>query len=210
MGQLKTSTTQKFFVFFRSVMRKTVSRLPMGHCTLKNKMSLQLIKIEDSENDCIAVTFEHLLKVISRRCSHLTWSVQFLDVLNLSGTASEEIAGYISPLGFQYISEIENAVSNSPKGLILNWEKLLSLTIFIDKLECVDLKIVGCSDIQNIRRYDYDDKLLSNHVLSDMSTYSDVVIEFYDSSYWQVFAKDINVIKALQSNFKSTQVFVLT
>ena len=87
----------------------------------------------------------------------------------------------------------QDDLEKSPNGLGLSWDMLLKLSNSFISL--VDIDLIGNKDPSKNKTY-----------LDDRTMYEacDIVINFVDSSYWLIFAKDEDFLKRLNLKFKDT------
>jgi hypothetical protein len=91
------------------------------------------------------------------------------------------------------IMDFEEEVRKSEKGMPVKWNELNELTASFS--DVWDITILGCKDEKLILRYKNDQEMYES---------CDIVIELIDSSYWEIFSKDINLINRLAAKFEET------
>jgi hypothetical protein len=140
-------------------------------------MKTKGIRILDKENRVVSVKLPDILEQIENG-NLFNWSILFLK-------ASGHLGGGKSIIIFQ------EQINDSEAGLFIKWDELNS---FSKKFfEVVDITIIGCKDKKLLRRYKEDREMYENY---------DIVIEMIDTSYWEVFSKDVDLINRLAKKFK--------
>lgn len=84
------------------------------------------------------------------------------------------------------IPVFQKEIRTSEKGLYISWDELNLLSRIL--YEVIDLIAIGCKDINLLHRYDND---------QDMYESCDIVIEMFDSCFWEVFSQDETFIQRL-------------
>jgi hypothetical protein len=92
------------------------------------------------------------------------------------------------------IPAFEEETNRSEKGLLINWKDLNLLAINL--WDIFDSLIIGCRKQEMISRYTNDQEMYES---------CDIVIEMVDSSYWEVFSKDEDLINRLAAKFKEVK-----
>jgi len=88
----------------------------------------------------------------------------------------------------------ETSINNASSGFALRWSELQELS---NKFwDLMDILIIGCSDKSQVIRYSSEKKMYES---------CDVVIDKFDSSYWEVSAKDPMLIERLANKFVDVQ-----
>jgi hypothetical protein len=135
------------------------------------------IRIFDKEDGCVSVELKDILGLIENG-SAFYWSILYL-----------EATGDLGPN--MSIPVFEQEVVQSEKGICLNWSELVTLS---DKLfQTMDIVVIGCTDREQIHRYDSD---------NDMYNSCDIVIQMIDSGYWEIWSQDPNLVQAIERRFK--------
>lgn len=144
-------------------------------------MELKGIRIEDlTENGIVSVKLPDILKEIPNGNSFF-WSILYLYVL---GPLKDGLS----------IDILEKQINGSEKGLFITWN---DLNILSNKFhQIIDITIIGCKDKNLLRRYETDQEIYEM---------CDIVIEMIDSSYWEVFSKDIALINRLAIKFNDVK-----
>lgn len=138
------------------------------------------IRISDKKDSVITVKLSDILELIDNGDS-IYWSILFSEVAPKRGEG-------------EFTSKIEMKADNAPNGLQLRWEEL---KIFSGKIhQEIDLRVIGSKNLSNLKRYSSDVELYNS---------CDFVIEMVDTSYWEVFSKDHNLINRLAKEFKDTE-----
>ena len=109
------------------------------------------------------------------------WSILFLDSMGNLGEGKS-------------IPEFEKQIFDSEKGFFIDWNDLNILSKKFD--EIVDITLMGCRDRNLLYRYSND---------TEMYRACDIVIKMVDSSYWEVFSKDEELINRLASKCKEIE-----
>lgn len=143
-------------------------------------MKSQGIRIEDSKNGLGCIDLIEILKEIKNK-NILYWSILFMDAM---GNLGDE----------KSIPEFENQIRESEKGIFLSWNELYDMATKLEQI--IDITIIGCNDIESIRRYDVEQEMYES---------CDIVIEMIDSGCWEVFSKDESLINRLVAKFKDTK-----
>lgn len=143
-------------------------------------MKSQGIRISDNINNVVNVTLIDILQEIMNEEIHY-WSILFLDAIGDLGDKKS-------------IPEFENQILESEKGIFISWKELCNLAKKFEQI--IDITILGCKDLESIRRYDIEQEMYES---------CDIVIEMVDSSYWEIFSKDKSIINRLAAKFKDTQ-----
>lgn len=142
------------------------------------------IRILDGEDNVVSVKLSDILNIIDDG-NIFNWAILFSDIILVSEITLQE--------GKSIIAQ-EKQINKSANGLHISWGELKSLSKKIHQE--IDLIIIGCKNKENLHRYN-----------SDIIMYNtcDIVIEMIDSSFWQVFSKDGDLIKRLAKKFKDTK-----
>ena len=143
-------------------------------------MTTKGIRILDKKNRIVWVELPDILKEISNGNS-LHWSILYLYATGHLGAN-------------QAMPVFEQQIRESEKGLLISWEELNGLSQKFWDL--MDITLIGCKDRNLLRRYETDQK---------MYEVCDIVIEMIDSSYWEVFSKDEELINKLAVKFKEIE-----
>lgn len=138
------------------------------------------IRILDKENRVVTVELPDVLMEV-RDGDSFHWAILFLDSMGDLGEGKS-------------IPVFENMINNSQEGLLINWEDLNVLSKKFYQI--FDLILIGCRNKDLILRYQND---------QEMHNTCDIVIEMIDSSYWEVFAKDLSFIERLEKKFKQVE-----
>lgn len=142
------------------------------------------VEIKDKNaQGILAVGLIDLLNLIKADGQQLIWAIFDL-----------EAVGNIRGKG---MLDLEKEIMRSHKGLIFNWDGLVTLARSCDQI--IDATVVGCRDIAAIPE-------LKPGSESDIYTPSEFVLEAVDSSLWCVYAKDDKVLRRLQKEFHVVEV----
>ena len=141
-------------------------------------MLRQGIRILDTINKLANVELSDILEELPN--GHLYhWSI-----LSLEG---------IGDLGKKSIPEFEKEIANSPNGLFISWEELNVLEPKYKQI--IDMVLIRSKNRHELKRYTIDQEMYER---------CDVVIDMFDSSFWEVFSIDEAFINRLASKFKKT------
>jgi len=113
---------------------------------------------------------------------HLHWSLLYLWATGDLGEGKS-------------IIDLEETIANSPKGLSLSFIELKKLSNCF--YQVIDTIIIGCTKIDDIRRYDTDEEMYYK---------CEIVIEMVDSSYWLIYSKNKEQIKQFARKFKNSEI----
>jgi hypothetical protein len=143
-------------------------------------MKTKGIRISDAINNVISVEIKDILE--ESQNGHLFyWSILFFYG-----------SGHLDR-GKSIVTFAEDIRKNE-RGFPLTWDELMELIkCFYDVW---DITIIGSKDPLLIRKFDSDQEMYES---------CDIVIEMIDSSYWEVFSKDGNLINRLDAKFKNTK-----
>jgi len=143
-------------------------------------MKTKGLRISDKKNNIVSVELSDILKEITRGNSFY-WSI-----LYLYGTGCLDDG--------QPMPAFEEKIKRAKNGFVLTWEELNNLA---EKFwDLVDITIIGSKDKSLVKRFDNDE---------EMHEKCDIVIEMIDSGYWEIFAKDLDLIFRLKNKFKETE-----
>ncbi len=136
------------------------------------------LKISDGE-EYITVTIKDILEEIPYGSS-LNWAI-----LDLDG---------IGPIGKNISTpDFIEEVSDSKDGVSITWNDLN--TIFNDM--CIfDITVIASPKKSNLHRFKND---------LEMQQTCEIVINFFDSSWWEVFSKNSNLINKLAKKFQKVE-----
>ncbi len=143
-------------------------------------MTTRGIRISDGEGDVLRVKLSDILNTISNgKLFH--WAILYLWATGDLGEGKSMPA-------------FEESIKNSEKGLLISWEdiQLLSKQFY----QVIEIGLIGCKNKSLLHRYK------DNHVMYEQC---DIVIEMIDSSYWEVFSKDPDLIERLGEKFKQIE-----
>ena len=139
------------------------------------------IEINDSSKNVLTVTLTDLLEKIASSGCRLNWTILYV-------YATGNLGNEKSMLNF------EDEVNNSKDGMLISWQELILLAPKFDQI--YDILIIGCDDLRALKKYD-DEK--------EMYEKCDLVLDLFDSSYWQIFAKNEIVIDTIKNSFNDTK-----
>lgn len=133
------------------------------------------VRISDTKNHIVTVRLPDILQEINNG-DQFYWSILFLDIRGDLKEAKPDFA---------------DSVSAMEKGFFFGWDELNNLANKCHQI--IDITIIGCKDLNFIQQYEDDEETYNK---------CDIVIEMIDSSYWEVFSKDVNLINRLATKFK--------
>lgn len=138
------------------------------------------IRILDKKNKIIAVELPEILSEIPENViPH--WSILYLEATgNLKNKKS--------------IPEFEKQIMKSKKRLLTSINEMIELNSQL--YDVMNILIIGCKDLKCLHRYPTNKKMYES---------CDIVIEMFDSSFWEVYSKDSELINKLAKKFKSTE-----
>lgn len=139
-------------------------------------MTVQGIRILDKKNNVVSVELQDILKEISDG-ELLNWAVLYL-----------EATGHLDD--GRSIRAFEEQIINSENGFFINWNELNKVSKKINQI--IDITLLGCKNKNDLRRYENSQAMYEN---------CDIVIEMIDSSYWEIFSKNEQLIAKLASKF---------
>jgi hypothetical protein len=136
------------------------------------------IRIEDeNEIGAISVALSDILEEIQDG-NAFQWSILEIEAFGNFGE------------GRTY-KQLEKEVNDSKNGFFIAWEELNVLSRKFDQI--IWITVIGCKDEKLLRYYKTDQEMYET---------CDIVIEMFDSSCWEVFSKDENLINRLSAKFK--------
>jgi len=140
------------------------------------------IRIHDSKDvDKVSVVSPTLSSILDEIADgdDFCWAILFID-----GVANPD-----------FVQEVAALRKRLPTELKVNWSDLKSIG---EKFfQIYELTIIGSKDANRLRQYDSD---------KDMYESCDVVIELIDCAFWEVFARDSDLIDRLSQKFKDTEI----
>lgn len=143
-------------------------------------MKTKGLRLRDNDNGMVRVELPEIFGEIDNG-GQFYWSILFVYV---TGHLGEGMS----------ISSFEQQVNKSERGYILNWKELNELVVkFYDVMEIV---IIACKDKDCLIRYENDEEMYEN---------CDIVIEMFDSTFWEIFSKNSNLIDRLASKFEEVE-----
>lgn len=143
-------------------------------------MMIYGIRILDKEDSVVIVDLPDILSEIADGDKY-NWSILFLYATGNLGEGKS-------------IPEFENQIRNSKNGVHINWENLVVLAKNFFQIK--DITLLGCIRKDLLKRYETDDEMYET---------CDIVIEMFDYSYWEVYAKDKSLIERLIKKFKNVE-----
>jgi len=139
------------------------------------------IRISDVVERVVCVTLPEILEEIHQG-PLFHWSILYLEAM---GHLGED----------RSMPVFENQIYNSERGLFILWDDLNLLSK--EFYQIIDITIIGCKDKCALRRYKNDQEMYDS---------CDFVIEMIDSSYWEIFSKNEELIKRLAVKFKKVEI----
>lgn len=143
-------------------------------------MKTKGIRILDKKNRIVNAELPDILKQIPNGDTFF-WSILYLDSTGNLGDGKS-------------IPIFQKQIFDSERGIFITWKELNDLSHKFWDL--MDITLIGSKDINFLRRYKND---------RDMYETCDIVIEMIDSSFWEVFSKDEQLINRLASKFKEIE-----
>ncbi len=137
------------------------------------------IRILDDVGGVLKVTLTDILEEIWYG-SNLSWLITFLD-------------GMPNPEQGEFLTKYEDLINKSENGVSIKWNELVALSS--KYFQIYETRILGAVDPTFLQRFDYEDE-------EEMIEKCDIVIFLSDCTYWEVYAKDQNLIDKLKSKFK--------
>ncbi len=142
-------------------------------------MNARGIRIWDKEDGAVSVRLFDILEEI-KNGNLLHWSL--LDLYAMGEFEEKSL------------SDLEDQITESEKGLFINWQELNLLS---HKLELIiQIVIIGCYNQDLLHRYENP---------KEMYETCDVVIDLVDSNFWEVSSKDLDLISRLAKKFLKTE-----
>ena len=138
------------------------------------------LRISDEKNEIISFKLPDILKEI-KNGNDFHWAILDFDG---SGALGED----------KPIPGFKRQILDSENGYFISWDELFSLSFKF--WEIVDITLIGCKN-QKLLKF-YEDEI-------EMYETCDIVIEMIDSSFWQVFSKDEELINRLAKKFKEVE-----
>ena len=137
------------------------------------------IRILDKKENIVCVELSDIFEEIQDG-KEFNWSILYIDAIgHLKGRS---------------ISDFEDEIIESDRGLFITWDELNQLS---KKLrEIYGIIVLGDANKKSLRRYQEDQEMYET---------CDVVIEIVDSAFWQVFSKDASLIDRLSKKFKEIE-----
>lgn len=137
------------------------------------------IRIEDcKENGVISVQLTDILEEIYDG-DLFYWSILYLYSVGHLGEGKS-------------LPEFEKQIFDSENGFFISWMELNALAKKF--YQVYDITLIACSNKEFLKRYTND---------LEMYETCDICIEMVDSSYWEVFSKNENLIARLAAKFKN-------
>ena len=135
------------------------------------------IRILDKKNRIVCVELPDILEEIHDG-NLFHWSILYLEATGHLGEGRS-------------IPVFEKQVNYSTDGLFITWDDLNHLSHkFFDLMNII---LIGCKNQSLLLRYENDQVMYET---------CDIVIEMFDSCYWEVFSKDESLINRLAAKFQ--------
>jgi hypothetical protein len=142
---------------------------------------MKKIRISDTTHNNTLISLKHVLEQIACGPS-LFWSIIYLDA---TGKLNTELS----------IADLQLQVQQNPNGLHLTWDKLQWLAD--QHLDIIDISLIGCTDLSLLHKYQSNE---------EMYAASDIVIELFDSSYWEVYSAHEELLESLTTRFHNIKI----
>lgn len=141
----------------------------------------KIIQIDDSCNDVLTVNLKDILNLLPTKYRTYCWS---LFEIEAAGSLSEE----------RPMPEFENEVLSYPSGMPFSW---IELSDFSNKLESIINITIAGNQNSTIKPYEGEHELIQS---------SEILIEFFDSSYWRIYTADREVLEKIKISFSDTKI----
>ncbi len=138
------------------------------------------IRIHDKEHTYISTELKDVISLIAED-PKLNWSLLYLQAMGNLGPGLS-------------IPVFEQKVVESPRGVSIDWAELVSLSERLYQIS--DITAIGCKDEADLRRFETDEEMYRE---------CDLVIVMFDSSYWEIYSKDSDLIDRMEKHFKYTE-----
>jgi len=138
------------------------------------------IRILDIEGHVVCVTIFDILEEV-REGNLFHWTILFLDGTPMPGHG-------------KFLKEYEKQVNKSENGLRITWEELNLLSQKYHQI--IDMILIGSKDVNLLHRYGIDQEMYET---------CDFVIEMFDTSFWEVFSKNEELINRFAVKSKDTK-----
>lgn len=139
----------------------------------------RIIEIKKNTGGILDVDLIDILNVIEAEGATLTWTLFDLEATGDLGDGNN-------------ILDLEQEVRESPTGLCLNWNDLVSLA---RRLSQVINALLSSSSAP-----------IAAAAVSDLYAHSEIVLEAIDSSLWRVYARSDAIIERLKQAFNADEV----
>ncbi|MBA2726687.1 MAG: hypothetical protein H0U49_00740 [Parachlamydiaceae bacterium] len=143
-------------------------------------METKGIRILDKENRIVKINLSNILEEI-KIGDQFEWSILYLHTTGDLGKGKS-------------IPEFEEQIIKSEKGFFITWKEINDLSLKFWDL--MDIIIIASRNKNLLLRYKDD---------QEMYQLCDIVIEKFDSCFWEVFSKDEKLINKLESKFKEVE-----
>lgn len=143
-------------------------------------MQIEGIRIKDTKENGVTIQIDEILEKINDG-NLFHWAI-----LDLEATGR---------LKKGYITEFEEEITKSKNGYFITWEEIKDLVTQFYQI--INIILIGCKDKTFLRRYNKPLEMYEN---------CDIVIEMFDSSYWEVFSNDLGLIENFKSKFNLVNV----
>jgi len=144
----------------------------------------EMIEIKDKNaTGILAVELTHILDLLSPEGHNFSWVILDLEATGNLGDGKN-------------ILDLEQEIQQSPKGLLVSWDKLISLSRCF--FQVINAVIVGCKDSTSVPRLQPGE---------DFYKSSEIVLEAIDSSLWRIYVRDDGVLKRFQKTFRDVEVY---
>ena len=134
------------------------------------------IRIFEDKNEFLSILLSDILKEISEGDS-LFWAILFLEGTPVQNQRKNLI---------KYM----NQINESSEGLYIKWKDLFTLSDQFDQI--FETIILGCKNINLLHRYKNEKQMYKS---------CDIVIELIDCAFWEIYAKDFNIVQKIKVKF---------
>lgn len=138
------------------------------------------INDSDSSDSYIIVSLKDILDALPTEYENFYWSLFEIEAI---GDLGED----------RSMPEFEDEVLEQPSGMPFNWQELNELAEKLDDI--INIIITG----------NQEKKLKSYKGEHDLIQSSDILIEFFDSTYWRIYSSDKKVLNEIAKSFSDTK-----
>jgi hypothetical protein len=146
-----------------------------------------LLRIHDTaDHGPLSFDLADLLEIISTEGPSMRWCILYLD---------EVVWKQDYPL--MALEELYAKVDDSPNGLSMSWDELVEISHAI--VQTIDGTYIAYREGQVVPEYPGDR-------FEDLYAASEVVFQAVDSTYWEVYARNDEVLNRYKSAYKAIDV----